>query len=283
MSTSASLSPRRFVILPRHDFLTVLSAVILLFVILCALVGPGLFGLGNDLDSSALLKGPSAAHWFGTDNLGRDVFARTISGSRSSLLVGAGTTIVVVLIGGFLGLVCGYFPKVDRVLSRIMDGLMAIPSIILAVALAAVLGNGLVTVVIAIAVPEIPRMARLMRSVVLAIRKLPFIDAAISVGSGHGKIMLRHILPNAIGPLMVQATFVCAAAILSEAYLGFLGVGTPPDVPSWGNVIAGGRQFFQLAPWIIAFPGVCLSLLVLSTNILGDSLRDMIDPALRGR
>lgn len=263
--------------------LTLASVLVVLIVVLAAILGPSFLGLGNDIDTLSILKPPSAEHWFGTDNVGRDVFARTVSGSRSSLLVGVGTTILVVLVGGSIGLACGYASKVDRIVMRIMDGFMAIPSIILAVALASILGNGLVTVIIAIAVPEVPRMARLMRSVVLALVKLPYVDAAVSVGSSRGKILLQHIVPNAIGPLLVQATFVCASAILSEAYLGFLGVGIPPEMPSWGNVIAGGRQYFQLAPWIIASPGVCLSLLVLATNLLGDSLRDRIDPTLRGR
>lgn len=260
-----------------------LSLLALTVVILMAIFGPLVLGSGNGLNPLMRLKPPSALAWFGTDNLGRDVFVRTISGARNSVLVGLSTAIVVLLIGGTLGVLAGYFKWVDRVVMRLADGLMAIPGILLAIALVSVLGGGLVTIIIAISVPEIPRTARLMRSVVLSIRELPFITAAVSVGSSTPKILLRHVVPNAIGMLSVQATYVCAAAILSEAALSFLGVGTPPDVPSWGNVIASGKEYFRLAPWIIAFPGVILSIMVLSINIIGDRLRDRFDPRLAAR
>jgi len=260
-----------------------LSMVALTVIILMAIFGPPVLGLGNELNPIMRLKPPSAEAWFGTDNLGRDVFTRTISGARNSVLVGLCTAAVVLIIGGTLGVVAGYFRWVDRIVMRLSDGLMAIPGILLAIALVSVLGGGLVTVIIAISVPEIPRTARLMRSVVLSIRELPFITAAVSVGSSTPKILLRHVVPNAIGMLSVQATYVCAAAILSEAALSFLGVGTPPDVPSWGNVIASGKEYFRLAPWIIAFPGGFLSIMVLSINIIGDRLRDRFDPRLVAR
>ena len=260
-----------------------LSVLVLALVILMAIFGPVVLGLGNDLNPMMRLKPPSAVAWFGTDNLGRDVFVRTVSGARNSVTVGLCTALIVLAIGGTLGVVAGYFNWFDRVIMRLADGLMAIPGILLAIALVSVLGGGLMTIVIAISVPEIPRTARLMRSVVLSIRELPFITAAISVGSSTPKILLRHIVPNAIGMLSVQATYVCAAAILSEAALSFLGVGTPPDVPSWGNVIASGREYFRLAPWVIACPGLFLSIMVLSINILGDKLRDRFDPRLVAR
>ena len=260
-----------------------LSMVALTVIILMAIFGPPVLGLGNELNPIMRLKPPSAEAWFGTDNLGRDVFTRTISGARNSVLVGLCTAAVVLIIGGTLGVVAGYFRWVDRIVMRLSDGLMAIPGILLAIALVSVLGGGLVTVIIAISVPEIPRTARLMRSVVLSIRELPFITAAVSVGSSTPKILLHHVVPNAIGMLSVQATYVCAAAILSEAALSFLGVGTPPDVPSWGNVIASGKEYFRLAPWIIAFPGGFLSIMVLSINIIGDRLRDRFDPRLVAR
>jgi peptide/nickel transport system permease protein len=260
-----------------------LSLLALAVVILMAIFGPLVLGSGNGLNPLMRLKPPSALAWFGTDNLGRDVFVRTISGARNSVMVGLSTAVVVLLIGGTLGVLAGYFKWVDRVVMRLADGLMAIPGILLAIALVSVLGGGLVTIIIAISVPEIPRTARLMRSVVLSIRELPFITAAVSVGSSTPKILLRHVVPNAIGMLSVQATYVCAAAILSEAALSFLGVGTPPDVPSWGNVIASGKEYFRLAPWIIAFPGVILSIMVLSINIIGDRLRDRFDPRLAAR
>ena len=250
---------------------------------LLAIFGPPLMGLGNDISPTTRLKPPSSLHWFGTDSVGRDIFTRTISGSRNSMVVGILTAIATLLIGGGLGLLAGYSRWADMVLMRVADGLMAIPSVLLAIAMVSVLGGGFLTVIIAITVPEVPRTARLMRSVVLTIRELPFISAAMCVGSSTPKIMLQHIIPNAVGALTVQATFVCAAAVLSEAALSFLGVGTPAEIPSWGNVMASGRQYFQIAPWVILFPGIFLSLMVLSINVLGDHLRDILDPRLARR
>ncbi len=261
----------------------VLSIAIIVIVLAMALLGPPLLGLGNDLRPRMRLRPPGPDHWFGTDNLGRDIFVRTVSGARNSIVVGVATAALTLLVGGALGLLSGYFSWLDRTLMRVSDGLMAIPGVLLAIALASVLGGGLVMVIIAIAVPEIPRTARLMRSVVLTLRELPYVAAAVSVGSSTPKILLQHIIPNAFGALMVQGTFVCASAILSEAALSFLGVGTPPDIPSWGNIMSGGRQYFQIAPWIIGFPGLALSALVLSINILGDHLRDTLDPRLMKR
>ncbi len=237
----------------------------------------------TDLVVADRMQPPSAAHWAGTDHLGRDIFARTMVGSRNSLVVGACVAAATTVPGVLFGLLSGYFRGVDRFLMRLMDGMMAIPGVLLAIALVSLLGGGLTTVIVAITVPEIPRMARLVRSVVLTIRELPFIAAAISIGTSTPKILARHILPNAVGTLTVQATYVCAHAIIVEAVLSFLGVGTPPDIPSWGNIMAVGRQYFQIAPWIIAFPGVLLSVLVLAINILGDTLRDRLDPHLAGR
>ncbi len=256
----------------------VASALALVLIMLMALLGPWALGLGNDLDPSLRLKPPGPTAWFGTDNLGRDVFVRTVSGARNSVTVGLATAATVLLFGGALGVLAGYFVWVDRIAMRIADGLMAIPGILLAIALVSVLGGGLVTVVIAISVPEIPRTARLMRSVVLSLRELPYVTAAISMGSSTPRILLRHIVPNALGMISVQATYVCAAAILSEAALSFLGVGTPSHLPSWGNVIASGKDYFRLAPWVVAFPGLFLSVMVLSINLLGDRLRDRFDP-----
>ena len=264
----------------RPDLAVLFSCGVLTVIVLLALVGPYIFGLGNEVSPSTRLLPPSLSHWFGTDSVGRDVFVRTVSGSRNSVLIGASTAILSLVLGTALGLIAGYFRTADLIVMRIADGLMAIPGVLLAIAMVSILGGGFVTVIIAIAVPEIPRTARLMRSVVLGIRQLPFISAAVAVGSSTPKILLKHILPNAIGTMTVQATFICASAVLSEAALSFLGVGTPAEIPSWGNVMANGRQFFQIAPWIIMFPGVMLSLLVLSINILGDHLRDRLDPRL---
>lgn len=265
------------------DMAVLLSCFVLLVIAFLAIFGPYIFGLGNEVSPTTRLMPPSAAHWFGTDSVGRDIFVRTVSGSRNSVLIGAATAALSLILGTALGLFAGYFRTADLILMRIADGLMAIPGVLLAIAMVSILGGGFLTVIIAISVPEIPRTARLMRSVVLSIRQLPFISAAVAVGSSTPKILFRHIIPNAIGTMTVQATFICASAVLSEAALSFLGVGTPPEIPSWGNVMANGRQFFQIAPWIIMFPGLMLSLLVLSINILGDHLRDRLDPRLARR
>lgn len=260
-----------------------LSFAVVAAVAACALLAPPILGYSSDLNMGEALQPPGAAHWFGTDNLGRDIFVRTLSGARTSLMVGLGVSVLTLLAGGLIGLVAGYVRMADTVLMRIMDGLMAIPGVLLAIALASLLGGGLATVMIAISVPEIPRTARLMRGVVLSLREMPYVDAAIAIGSSTPRVLLRHILPNATEALVVQATFVCASAILAEAILSFIGVGISPDLPSWGNVMAGGRQFFRVAPWVIAFPGLFLSLLVIAINVLGDALRERIDPRLSGR
>ena len=222
-------------------------------------------------------------YWFGTDFLGREVFARTIYGSRVSMMVGGAVALVSVTIGLAIGLVAGYVRWVDAIVMRIMDGIMAIPGVLLAIALIAVAGASLMNVIIAITIPEIPRVVRLVRSVVLTIREQPYVEAAISVGSPLHKILIKHILPNTVAPLIVQATFVCASAVVIEAILSFLGAGTPPEIPSWGNVMAEGRIYFQVAPWILFFPGALLAITVLAVNILGDGLRDSLDPRIARR
>ncbi len=229
------------------------------------------------------LRAPGTEHWFGTDNLGRDVFSRTLHGGRISLLVGLGVALLTTLIGSVLGLLAGMYRWFDAVIMRIMDGLMAIPAILLAVAMMALARPGLLTVIIAITVPEIPRMVRLVRSVVLVIRELPYVEAATAIGVRKPRLLLRHILPNALTPIIIQATYVCASAVLIESYLGFLGVGIPPETPSWGNILSDGRSYVQLAFWIIFFPGMFLGFMVLAINMLGDGLRDMLDPRLARR
>lgn len=235
------------------------------------------------LDPVASLLPPGLGHWFGTDHLGRDVFTRVIYGTRVSLIVAVSVALAATVIGLFLGLVAGYLRRVDAVVMRIMDGLMAIPGVLLAIALMAVMRASLTTVIIAIMVPEIPRVVRLVRSVVLTLRELPFVEAAVVAGTRLPRILVAHILPNTLAPLIVQATYICASAIIIEAALSFLGAGTPPEVPSWGNIMAEGRGFFLIAPWLILFPGIWLTLTVLAINLLGDGLRDMLDPRLRRR
>ncbi|MFK7857380.1 MAG: ABC transporter permease [Granulosicoccus sp.] len=216
----------------------------------------------------------------GTDKLGRDVYTRVIHGARVSLIVGLSVAFISVTIGLFIGLMAGYFRLVDAIVMRIMDGLMAIPAILLAIALVSLSGATLMTVIIAIVIPEIPRVVRLVRSIVLSIREEPYVEAAISVGTPTRKILYRHVLPNTIAPLIVQGTFICGSAILLEAILSFLGVGVPPEIPTWGNIMAQGRDLFQIFPHNIFYPGVFLTLTVLAINMLGDGLRDTIDPRM---
>jgi len=229
------------------------------------------------------LRPPSERFWFGTDQFGRDVFSRTIYGSRVSLIVGLTVAGIAGLIGLAIGLVCGYFRRIDGVIMRVMDGIMAIPSILLAIALITLTRPGLGIVIAAIVIPEVPRIVRVVRSVVLSIRAQPYVESAIAGGTRTGKLLVRHILPNTLAPLIVQATYVCASAMLIEAGLSFLGAGVPPEIPSWGNIIAQGRTFFQIAPWTIFIPGAFLAATVLAVNMLGDGLRDRLDPRLARR
>ena len=219
----------------------------------------------------------------GTDSLGRDVYSRVIYGTRVSLAVGAAVAIIAIAIGVVIGLISGYIRWLDGIIMRIMDGLMAIPGILLAIAMVSIWRAGLITVIFAIVVPDVPRVVRLVRSIVLTVREEPYVEGAISVGTPTWILMFRHILPNTVAPLIVQGTFLAASAILVEAALSFLGIGIPPEIPSWGNIIAQGRTFFQIAPWTILIPGAFLAVTVLAVNLLGDGLRDRLDPRLARR
>jgi peptide/nickel transport system permease protein len=222
------------------------------------------------------LKPPSAAQWFGTDHLGRDVYTRTLYGGRISLVVGAAVAAASLLLGTAIGLVGGYYRRLDPVIMRVMDGLMAIPAILLALALMALLRASVTNVVIALVVPEIPRTVRLVRASVLSLREHTMVEGARALGAGTPRILLRYILPALVAPLIVQGTYICASAMLIEAYLSFLGAGTPPVIPSWGNIMAEGRAYVQLAFWIVLFPGLFLALTVLAVNLIGDGLRDLL-------
>lgn len=258
--------------------------VVLAALILMALAAPWIATYSpTEINPLARLKPPSEQHWFGTDALGRDIFSRVIWGTRVSIIVGLAVAVGSLVVGMFIGLLAGYFRRFDMVLMRIMDGLMAIPNILLAITLMAVFKGGLLTVIIAIVVPEVPRVVRLVRALVLGIRNQPYIEAAIAVGTRTPKLLRIHVVPNLFAPLMVQITFIAASAIIMEAVLSFLGVGIPPQVPSWGNIMADGRNFLSIAFHIILFPGLFLAVMVLAVNMVGDGLRDMLDPKLAGK
>jgi peptide/nickel transport system permease protein len=260
-----------------------LGAFILAFFVCLAIFAPWLTGDPMLKAPARRLQPPSPEFWFGTDHLGQDVFARTVHGARVSLIVGLSVAAISILVGLAIGLLAGYYRSVEAVVMRLMDGLMAIPAILLAIALVALNQGSIGIVVAAIAIPELPRVVRLVRSIVLSVRELPFVEAAIACGAKTPRIMILHLLPSTVAPLIVQATYICASAILVEASLSFLGAGVPPEIPSWGNMIASSRLYLARAPWTIFCPAIALALVVLAVNLLGDGLRDKLEPRLSRR
>ena len=260
------------------------GGMVLTVMVLIAILAPWL----GTVDAQALspinrLKPPSGDYWFGTDMLGRDVYSRVIYGSRISLTVGIAVAALSIAVGLAIGLVTGFIRWLDAIVMRVMDGLMSIPSVLLAIALMALTKASVGNVIFAITLAEVPRVVRLVRSLVLSLREQPYVEAAIAAGTNLPLILLRHILPNTVAPLLVQGTYICASAMITEAILSFIGAGTPPNVPSWGNIMAEARSLFQIAGYLIFFPGLFLSLTVLAVNLLGDGMRDALDPRLARR
>jgi peptide/nickel transport system permease protein len=262
--------------------ITLVGAVIVLVTVVVAVLAPVIAGSPTRMDVQARLSPPGHAHWFGTDDVGRDVYSRVVYGARLSLVVGSAVVLFSFVVGLTCGLVAGFYPKLDNVVMRLMDGLMAFPAIILAIALMASLGPSVANVIIAIGIVYSPRVARVVRGSVLVIRETAYIEAARALGVRDVNLMLRHVLPNCLSPVIVQGSFVFAAAVLTEAALSFLGVGVPPYVPSWGNILSEGRLYIQQAPWLVIYPGGAIMLTILGLNLFGDGLRDLLDPKIRG-
>jgi peptide/nickel transport system permease protein len=283
--TAAALRPRPGVVrriasfLTKHPVILIGGTVLLLFIVI-ALLAPLLLPDPTRINPVQRLRTPSLENLFGTDQFGRSTLSRTLNGTRISLTVGILVAVVTTAVGLLFGLFAGFLRRIDNVIMRLMDGIMAIPGILLAIALMSLFGSSIQNVVVAISIAEIPRMARIVRSSVLVIREQPYVEAAVTNGTRLPRLLWRHVLPNIAAPVIVQATYVFASAMIVESVLSFLGAGTPPTIPSWGNMLAEGRQYLQRAPWTIAFPGACLALLVLTVNVLGDALRDALDPRL---
>ncbi|WP_284200538.1 ABC transporter permease [Rhizobium indigoferae] len=273
----------RISVLARRHPLVLTGGGLLVLLILAALLAPFYAGDPGKMDAFARLQPPSSDHWLGADNLGRDVLVRTIYGARISLMVGLASALVAALAGLMIGIVAGYIRAVDNMVMRFMDALMSIPTILLAIALISLTGSGIGILILAIAIPEIPGVTRLVRSIVLSVRERPYVEAAVCGGARLPKVLWRHVLPSTLPPLMVQSAIVCGTAILTEAGLSFLGIGVPPEIPSWGNMISSSRLYLSIAPLTLFAPGICLALTVLAVNLFGDGLRDLFDPRAKRR
>lgn len=261
-----------------------IGGLLLFLVLFSAIAAPLLFTVDpTALAPAKRTRVPSALYWFGTDMLGRDIYSRVLYGARVSLEVGFSVATLASIVGLTIGLVSGFVRWADSVIMRVMDGLMSIPPILLAIALMALTRGSVGNVITAITIAEIPRVSRLVRGVVLSLREQPYVEAAIASGTRTPKIIWRHILPNCLAPIIVQATYICASAMITEAILSFIGAGTPPIIPSWGNIMAEGRALWQVKPYIVFFPAVFLSVTVLAVNLLGDGLRDALDPRMAKR
>ncbi len=278
-----SVQPRLRRFIRRNPTMT--GGIVLFVLMVIVAVGAPYWGTSDPLELNPIdrLLSPSTLHWFGTDMLGRDLYSRTLYGSRVSLAVGMCVATLSMSIGLAIGLVSGYHRHVDAVVMRVMDGMMAIPAILLAIALMALVSGSVQNVIIALTIPEIPRVVRVVRAVVLSLREQMYVEASRATGASLPRILVRHIMPNTLVPLIVQGTYICASAVILEAYLSFLGAGTPPEIPSWGNVMAEGRAYVRVAFWIVLFPGLCLAVTVLAINMMGDGLRDTLDPKLARR
>lgn len=261
----------------------VLAAMIVLALISVLALGAEVFGRFDPNDTAIMerLRGPGAAHWLGTDELGRDVYARIVHGGRYSLMIAASTALGAVLMGTLLGLVAGFFKRLDGPLMRLVDAMMSFPDILLAIALVAILGPSMFNVVLALVLVYTPRVARVVRASTLVLRELLFVEAARAVGVSTWRILWRHILPNLMSPVLVQLSFIFAYAILAEAGLSFLGVGVPPEIPTWGTMVAGSQSYAHQAFWVVLFPGLAIIFTALSLQLVGDGVRDLLDPKLK--
>ena len=280
-STRRSTTWLRRVLL--RDAASAVGVILLVTLGLAAVLAPWISGYDpNQAQPAVRLQGPSGDHWFGTDNLGRDVFSRVVYGARASLGVGAAVVLGAVGAGAFLGLVTGYYRRADAVLMRLLDGLMAFPGLVLAICLVGVLGPGVWTVVLALTIVYAPRVARVVRGSAIVLKDQPMVEAARQMGAGSPYIVARHVAPHCLSPIIVQGSFIFSYAVLGEAALSFLGVGVPPSIPTWGNILTDARTYLQQAWWMAVAPGVFIFVAVLALNLVGDSLRDYFDPKLRG-